>query len=55
MKSLINGQTISMDAHVAGKTPKYKDLHIHKKINRHHGSVEIRIPVDINKSILLFP
>jgi hypothetical protein len=40
-----------MDAHVAGKTPKYKDLHIHKKVNRRHKSVEIRIPVDINKSI----
>jgi hypothetical protein len=51
MKPLINGQTISMDAHVAGKTPNYKDLHIHKKVNGHNKSVEIRISVDINKSI----
>jgi tRNA pseudouridine-54 N-methylase len=40
-----------MDAHVAGKNPKFGDLHIHKKTNRHNNSIEVKIPVNPDKEI----
>jgi hypothetical protein len=53
MKSIITDQSIKIDAHVSGKEPLLKDVHIHKKTNKHNRSVDIKIPIDKNQDITM--